>query len=161
MMPFWSQWPVETLKLMLAIWGPVWTNYCEKHSQEGQKCTASLRWALLVMHYFSNAVLTTQHSRYWITWASTLKMQNVFQLNKTPKRTALLSFCQVRDRLKLYLYRTLSVSDSISKLYICLCIYNTWMTHAVDRWRVALKGETPDYINATTVHVSNWVYYIL
>ena len=26
--------------------------------------------------------------------------------------------------------------------------------HTVDRWRVVLKGETPDYINATVVHVS-------
>ena len=25
----------------------------------------------------------------------------------------------------------------------------------VDRWRVVLKGETPDYINATVVHVSD------
>ena len=29
------------------------------------------------------------------------------------------------------------------------------MYYTVDRWRVILKGETPDYINATVVHVSN------
>ena len=51
--------------------------------------------------------------------------------------------------------------DVFLSLYIHLCIYNTWMTHAVDRWRVVLKGETPDYINATNVHVSIWGYYIL
>ena len=37
----------------------------------------------------------------------------------------------------------------------------TWMIHAVDRWRVVLKGETPDYINATNVHVSIEVYFIV
>ena len=30
--------------------------------------------------------------------------------------------------------------------------------HTVDKWRVVLKGETPDYINATNVHVSNSQY---
>ena len=29
-----------------------------------------------------------------------------------------------------------------------------YVTTTVDRWRVILKGETPDYINATVVHVS-------
>ena len=40
-------------------------------------------------------------------------------------------------------------------------LFITWMIHAVDRWRVVLKGETPDYINATNVHVSIEVYSIM
>ena len=44
---------------------------------------------------------------------------------------------------------------------LVLFLVNTWMIHAVDRWRVVLKGENPDYINATNVHVSNLVYYII
>ena len=29
-----------------------------------------------------------------------------------------------------------------------------YVTATVDRWRVVLKGETPDYIHASVVHVS-------
>ena len=29
-----------------------------------------------------------------------------------------------------------------------------YVTTTVDRWRVVLKGETPDYIHASIVHVS-------
>ena len=35
----------------------------------------------------------------------------------------------------------------------CFC-YDLPAVLTVDRWRVVLKGETPDYINATVVHVS-------
>ena len=43
--------------------------------------------------------------------------------------------------------------------------YNIFLVHfslcfAVDKWRVVLKGETPDYINASTAHVSP-LYYTL
>ena len=33
-----------------------------------------------------------------------------------------------------------------------------WMMHAVDRWSVVLKGETPDYISASNMHVTTSVY---
>ena len=28
----------------------------------------------------------------------------------------------------------------------------------VDRWRVVLKGENPDYISATNIHVRQYTY---
>ena len=39
----------------------------------------------------------------------------------------------------------------LSQIYLIRGLY---VTTTVDRWRVILKGETPDYIHATVVHVS-------
>ena len=34
--------------------------------------------------------------------------------------------------------------------FVCVCV------HTVDKWRVVLKGETPDYINASSINVSSF-----
>ena len=49
-------------------------------------------------------------------------------------------------------------------MFVVYCIQRPFMPifldiHAVDRWRVVLRGETPDYINATNVHVSFSILY--
>ena len=37
-----------------------------------------------------------------------------------------------------------------ARAHLCVCV------HAVDKWRVVLKGETPDYINASSINVSSF-----
>ena len=50
-------------------------------------------------------------------------------------------------------------------VYLLVCVYN-FLCHVclfvcityvrtVDKWRVVLKGETPDYINASSINVSS------
>ena len=37
---------------------------------------------------------------------------------------------------------------------MCVCVF-FYNVSTVDKWRVVLKGETPDYINASSINVSS------
>ena len=38
---------------------------------------------------------------------------------------------------------------------VCVCVCVCVCVRTVDKWRVVLKGETPDYINASSINVSS------